>query len=694
MEKTVYSMCFMCSIRCPIKVTVKDGQVTFIEGNPKVAGIDGSLCPRGSAGISLLYDSQRVQSPMIRSGERGSGQWRKATWDEALDYIADKLKVIIQKHGAPSVALTERTNLSTHVSKTFLKAIGSPNHFTHDALCKGSVNTACRSLFGYTDAQMGIDYKNTKHIVMYGRNLFEAIAVKEVNSLMEAMAAGAKMTYIDPRVSITATKAQRYWMIRPGTDLALNYALMHVILKERLYDAEYVDKWVLGLNELQDFVQSCTPEWAEKETGIPAAEIVVLAREMSKDKPAVIFHYGYRGAHHANEIYMRRSILILNALMGSVEAKGGIFFKKGPGEVGGKPARKLTEQKFPAIKAPRADKVGTKDFPLPDPDHGVPQMLPQAILNEDPYPIKALLVYRFEPLMSMPDSNLTKKALDKLDLIVTIDINYSDIAWHSDVILPESIYLERTDCVQQANGQKPLMFLRRQAVPPRYDTRDWNVIAKQIAERIGIGEFFPYKDSEDLVRWQLEGTGFTLEDFDKSGFVAYTDKQILWDRKEGLKFKTPSKKIELKSALLENAGFPSFPPYEPVPIYTDNQFRLVTGRNALHTHVSTQNNAYLSELMPENMLWINSKRASTLGIKDGGLVKVASKNGSGQIKALVTDFIHPDSVFMLHGFGHQAQLAARSYNKGVSDAMLEENITDKVGGSPALHDTIVTVQAA
>ncbi|RPJ04353.1 MAG: molybdopterin oxidoreductase, partial [Deltaproteobacteria bacterium] len=196
------------------------------------------------------------------------------------------------------------------------------------------------------------------------------------------------------------------------------------------------------------------------------------------------------------------------------------------------------------------------------------------------------------------------------------------------------------------------------------------------------------------VRWQLEGTGFTLEDFDKSGFVAYTDKQILWDRKDGLKFKTPSKKIELKSSLLENAGFPSFPPYEAVPNYKDNQFRLITGRSALHTHVSTQNNAYLNELMPENVLWINSKRAAALSIKNGALVTVGSKNGSGQIKAFVTDFIHPDSVFMLHGFGHEAKLAARSYNKGVSDAMLEENITDMVGGSPALHDTIVTVQAA
>ncbi|MDZ7665696.1 MAG: molybdopterin-dependent oxidoreductase [Desulfotignum sp.] len=239
-------------------------------------------------------------------------------------------------------------------------------------------------------------------------------------------------------MNVTASKAHRYWMIRPGTDLALNYGLIHVILKERLYDAKFVDKWVHGLTDLRDFIKEFTPEWAETETGIPAGEIKTLAREMSREKPAVIFHYGYRCASHQNEIYMRRSILMLNALMGSVEAKGGIFFKKGPGAEGGKPARKLTEQEFPKIEVPRFDKAGTPDFPLPDPAHGVAQILPYAILNEDPYPIKALINFRLDPLMSIADTNNTKKALDKLDLIVTIDINYSDIAWYSDVILPES----------------------------------------------------------------------------------------------------------------------------------------------------------------------------------------------------------------------------------------------------------------
>jgi thiosulfate reductase / polysulfide reductase chain A len=694
MQQEIYSICFMCSIRCPIRCVVENDDVKWIEGNPHVTGIEGSLCPRGSAGIALLKDHERVQSPMIRTGPRGSGKWKRATWDEALDYVADKLKAIIKKHGGHSVVLGERTQLSTHVSKAFLRAIGSPNHFTHDAICKGSVNTACRSLFGYTDAQMGFDLGNAKHIVMYGHNILESIEVKPVNSIMKAIENGAKMTYIEPRVTVTATKAQRFWMIRPNTDLALNYALMHVIIKERLYDKKFVDRWVLGFQELQAFVQPYTPEWAEKETGIAANEIVAFAREVSKDKPHVLFHFGYRGSNQVEEIYVRRSIMILNSLMGSIEAKGGFFIKKGPGEVGGKAARKLTEQEFPKTNVPRFDKVGTPDFPLPDPNHGVGQMLPTAILEEDPYPLKALIAYRFEPLMSIPDSNRTREALDKLDLIVSIEINYSDIAWYSDVILPESIYLERTDCPRQANGLKPQIFLRKQVVTPRYDTRPGPIILKQLAERLGTAQYFPYNTVEDLVRWQLEGTGFSLEDFEKKGFVAYTNKQIFWDREDGIKFKTPSGKIELVSSLLENAGFESLPAYEHIASPPEDKFRLVVGRCALHTHISTQNNPYLNELVPENRLWINADRAADLGIKDGSLVEVTSNRGSGTIKAFVTDLIHPEAAFMLHGFGHHADMATRSFNKGVSDAVLQENVTDMVGGSPALHHTFVTVAPA
>ncbi|MDX9820017.1 MAG: molybdopterin-dependent oxidoreductase, partial [Desulfococcus multivorans] len=592
-----------------------------------------------------------------------------------------------------SVVWGERTQLSTHISKTFMRAIDSPNHFTHDALCKGSLNTACRSLLGYTDPEIGIDYANTKHLVLYGRNIFESMEVKPVRQFSKAMDKGARLTYVDPRATVTASKADRFWMIRPGTDLALNYALIRQIIQDKLYDADYVEKWVTGLDALAAFVEPYTPEWAAAETGISVPEILDFVDEISRQKPHVVFHFGYRCAGHENEIYLRRSILMLNALMGSIETPGGLFIKKGPDAVGAKPARKLTDQNLPKPSDIRFDKVGTPDFPLPDPAHGVGQMLPLAILQEDPYPIKAMFAYRFDPLMSIPDTHLTRKALDMLDLIVTIDINYSDIAWYSDVILPESMYLERLDSPQQANGLKPQIFLRQQAVGPRYDTRPGPEIIRMLAEAMGVSRYFPYETVEELVRWQLEPTGFALADFAKKGFVSYADKPLWWDRESGIKFKTPSGKIEFVSSLLENAGYPSFPAYQPPGTSrTPGAFRLVVGRCAQHTHVSTQNNLYLNELVSENPLWINRSAAEKIGIHHNQVVIVSSDRHQGEMKAKVTDFIRPECVFMLHGFGHQAAFARRSYNKGESDAAFMKNLSDPIGGSPAFHETFVQVR--
>jgi thiosulfate reductase/polysulfide reductase chain A len=691
MQKDVYSICFMCTVRCPIKVTVDDGTVKWIEGNPHQ--LNGALCAKGSAGTALLHDNERLRYPMIREGARGEGKWKRVSWDEALNYTAEKLTEVIEKYGPQSVVFGERQNLNTHISKTFMRAIGSPNHYSHDALCKGSVNTAFRSLTGYTDAQVNMDFGNTKHVVLYGRNFFESLQLKPIRALVGAMDKGAKLTYIDIRSTVTASHADRFWMIRPGTDLALNYGLIHVILKENLYDEGYVNKWVTGLSELRGFMEPYTPEWAEEETGIPADEIVAFAREVSKDKPQVIFNYGYRGASHVNEIYFRRSLVILNALMGSIECKGGLYFKKGPKDAGHGDIGKLVDQKdLPRAKAERFDGVGAKKLPICDPAHGVPSMLPHAILNEDPYPVKAAITNRFDPLLSIPDYNLTKRAFDKLDLIVTIDINFSETAWYSDVIMPESIYLERSDSLQMANSLKPTIFMRKQCVPPRYDTKPGWWILKALGERLGKGKYFPYESIEDIWNYQLKDMDVKIEDFDAKGFVTLTKNNILWDRKDGIKFKTPSGKIELVSSLLEENGFPSFPEYEPVQPPPEGAFRLTVGRCAVHTHVSTQNNPYLNELVPENLLWINREEAEKLGISDGQYVEVTSDQGFGKIKAFVTDFIHPEAIFLLHGFGRQVPATSRCYNKGASDTALQKNVTDEVGGSPGLHDTFVTVR--
>jgi thiosulfate reductase/polysulfide reductase chain A len=303
-----------------------------------------------------------------------------------------------------------------------------------------------------------------------------------------------------------------------------------------------------------------------------------------------------------------------------------------------------------------------------------------------------LISNRFEPLQSIADTTTTRKALDKLDLIVSIDINYSEIAWYADVVLPESLYLERADSIQVISGLKPQLFIRQQAVSPRYDTKPAWLILKELAKRLDIGHYFPYETAEDIWKFQLKDMGIQIEDFNSKGFLTLTDKQLLWDREKAIKFKTPSGKIELISSLMENAGLPSFVPYLPVPSPQEGHFRLMVGRCAAHTHVSTQNNLYLSELVPENELWINSSAASRLGIKDKGYVEVTSSVGVEKIKVKVTDFIHSEAVFMLHGFGKTVPAQTRCYLKGASDALVQENISDTVGGSPALDETLVRVR--
>jgi len=694
MKKTVYTLCFMCSVRCPIAVVVEDDQVVSIEGNPHVPAMKGGVCPKGAAAVGWVNDPQRVHGPMIRSGARGAGQWKTASWDAALDYTADRCRDIFEKYGSKSAVYCERVNLATDVSKTFMKAIGSPNYFSHDTVCKGSINTACRSLTGYTDAQINADWGNARHVILYGRNIFESMEVKAMNALLDAMRQGTKLTTVDPRVSITAAKSSRFMMIRPGTDLALNYALMHVIIKERhFYDVKYVDRWVEGFDRLCNFVKDFTPEWAEGETGIPAGDIVQLAKEINEAKPAVIFHYGYRGSSHPNEIYFRRSIMILNALMGSIEAKGGVFVKKGPKDVG-LPAgiRKFSDQQFPKMAdGRRFDGCGQDKFPIADTAHGVGAMFPSAVLNEDPYPLKVLFAFRYDPLFSLCDYQQTLRALEKLELIVSCDINFGGTTSRADVILPESFFLERSDPLQMAAGLKPAINRRIACIKPRFDTKPMWWILKQLAQRLGVGEYFPYETIEDIWKYQLADMGIQAEDFDKKGFVSLSDKPLLWNRENGIQFKTPSGKIEFVSSLMEKHGFASFPPYENIDTPQD-RFRLIVGRCAAHTNVMTQNNTYLNELVPENVLWINSNRAAALGIKDTDLVEIASSVGSGRLKAFVTNMIHPEAVFMLHGFGHQEPESRRSYRRGVADAMIQESIVDPVGGSPAFDHTLVTLK--
>ncbi len=212
-------------------------------------------------------------------------------------------------------------------------------------------------------------------------------------------------------------------MIRPGTDLALNYALIHTILKEGLEDKVYVRRWVKGMKELQGLCGALHPGVGGPRNRHPRRGHRRLCPGSGGGQAPGGLPLRLPGGHHPNEIYFRRSLIILNALMGSIETPGGLFFKKGMQAAGRGDLGKYVNQDLPKPSVPRFDGSGGAQFPIADAANGNPQMLAHAILNEDPYPIKALLVNRFEALGSIPDSDGVRRALDKLDLLVAIDVN-------------------------------------------------------------------------------------------------------------------------------------------------------------------------------------------------------------------------------------------------------------------------------
>jgi thiosulfate reductase / polysulfide reductase chain A len=687
---TVYSVCAMCTVRCPIEVEVQEGRIRHIWGNPHILG-GRYLCGRGAAGKVFQNDSERLQHPMIRVGQRGEGKWKKISWEEALDYIAERLRKIMDEYGGESIVLGDRGGGFADLQKAFVKALGSPNYFNHHATCSSSVHNAHNAIAGHRRNTVSYDYKNCKYTVLYGRNILEAIGTKEAKDFIDGLENGMRFTHVDPRWNYTAAKSDRFLMLKPGTDYAFNLALIHVILKNELYDTRFVERWVSGMKELRAFIEPFTPEWAEKETDIPAKEIVAVAHEASEARPSVIFNQGWMTARTSDDYYLRRSIYILNALMGSYEAKGGLLFNKGESAAGYMPVKMLTSL-LPKVDKKRFDGIGWKYRHLSE-DYGLAQVLPHAIANEDPYPIKAFICYRYDPLSSLPDPKAFAKHFDKLDLLLAIDVNYSAVSWYADVVLPEATYLERTDPVLVKKGPKPSLWLRRQATEFKYDSRPKWWIFKQLADRLGLGEYFPYNSIEELIEWQLQDTNIQLSDFDEKGYVPLTDKPIIWDRENGLKFMTPSGKIEFVSSLLEDNGIPSFPPYESPIEPPEGHFRLLTGKIAVHTQGTSLNNEYLNELQSENTLWINTDEAEKLGIKSGDLVEVSAGTVTETVAASVTDYIHPQAVYTLHGYGREIPLQTRAYKKGMRDNTLMEGLLQvSIGGNCPITECFVRIK--
>jgi anaerobic selenocysteine-containing dehydrogenase len=488
--KWIPSVCQLCPAECGLRVRVVGDVAVKIEGNHQNPSNQGRTCPKGQVGLHLLYNPDRVRTPLKRVGERGEGQWQAISWDEAIGAVASQL-VGLRTAGTPErlAFLYERpAGLLEESIAHFCRAMGTPNviDMRPDALSKAVLLTQ-----GW-DARPGYDLERTRHLLSFGYALLESaqpsVHLLSTYSFMRRGRPGdrAHIVQIEPRLSVTAIKADEWVPIKPGTEGVLALGLAWVILSEHLYDEAFVTEYCHGFEEWsQAVLQDYAPERVASLTGVDERTITRLAREFADTSPA------------ASQL----AIHSLNALVGSIDVPGGVMIQR-PVPLTPWPDVSMDGVTTQGLGQPRLD--GPERYPL---GHSVVHHLPEAILSSDPYPLEALLLYRANPIHELPDREAWQEALKQVPLIVSFDSFVEETSAYADYILPDHTFLERWIAAPlMPSLGYPVLAFGQPVVEPLYDTRALGDVLIQLAHQVGGAprESFPWSDYLGLLRFRLE----------------------------------------------------------------------------------------------------------------------------------------------------------------------------------------------
>ncbi|OGR10292.1 MAG: nitrate reductase [Deltaproteobacteria bacterium RIFOXYB12_FULL_58_9] len=695
-EKIIPTFCELCFWKCGVLAHVKDGRVTKLKGNPAHPLSLGKLCPRGVGGTGLLYDPDRLKTPLIRrQSKRGEQLFEEATWEEALDLMANKMGQVREKYGPEAIALFSHGFGGAWFSH-FFKAIGTPNISAPSyAQCRGPREVGYYLTYGQgCGSPENIDIENARCITLIGSHLGENMHNTQVQEFADAMANGAQLVVVDPRFSTAAGKA-RYWLpIKPGTDIALLLAWMHVIIIEKRYDIDYIDKHAAGFTELREHIADKTPEWAHVLTGIRPELIRETARFISSFKPASLIHPGRRTTWYGDDTQRARAMAILAALLGSWGRRGG-YLNTSKLDVPGFPYTTSYPEHRPQVDRPKPSL-----YPLAD-EVLASGVCDATIPGTSSYDIKAWVVYGTNLIQCLPNPRQTKKAIQELDFIASIDVLPSEICGWSDVVLPESTYLERCDEVWTPDYKVPFLAVRQPVVEPMYNSKPGWWIAKELAKRSGLEDYFPWKDSVEYAKFRVTAAGYDCDELQRTGVIVGQGAPTCEEEGLALSFSTDSGKIDLYSKPLAALGFDPLPQYTPPDEAPAGMFRLLFGRAPVHTFGRTVNNRFLSLITNDNEVWVNAKVARDLTgvgiLKTGDRVVLINQDGvrSEPIAAKVTERIRGDCVYMIHGYGHSAKGLRFARGRGASDSeLVTQYKVDPIMGGTGMNVNFVRIERA
>ncbi|MBI9058848.1 MAG: molybdopterin-dependent oxidoreductase [Labilibaculum sp.] len=683
--------CEVCFWKCAGWVHKdENGRIKKIIGNDDDPNCNGRFCPRGTGGVGMYFDEDRLKTPLLRVEKNGEQTYREASWDEAFDFIASKMNQIKKEHGPECTALFTHGSGGKYFGK-LLKGFGSNNIAAPSyAQCRGPREVAFLATYGQgINSPENTDIRDTKCLVLIGSHLGENMHNGQVQEMSDAIDKGATIITVDPRFSTAASKSKHWLPIKPSTDLALLLSWMNVIINEGLYDKEYLEKYAFGFEELKAHVQSYTPEWAYGVTTIKPQQIRETAREMANAAPAVIVHPGRHVTWYGDDTQRLRAVAILNALLGSWGRRGGYYNP----EKASVPHFKLPD--FPKPSKNWRDAMGGK-YELAD------LALASGVCDASiPSPemscaIKGWIVNGTNLINTLPDQRKTIAAIEALDLLVVVDTMPMEITGYADVVLPECTYMERYDSLRVSQGREPSIALRMPAVDPLYNSKPAYWMARELAKKLDLLQYFPFENIEDEIDWELKQVGSSLEEMQRIGVKRMTREfdDLYFGENEDVEFNTNTGKIELYSTALEEEGFDPMPKFTQHPEPEEGFYRLIYGRAPMHTFSRTANNPNLTDLMDENTVWINPKVAKEWDLTNDQYIYLENQDGvisDFQIKVRVTERIRFDSVYMVHGFGHTDKRMTRAFGKGVSDTQLITNVmVDPIMGGTGMRGNFVT----
>jgi anaerobic selenocysteine-containing dehydrogenase len=695
----ITSICGICPAGCGVQVYVADGEIQRqvpLRGHPQ-----GSVCPRGMAAPEIVYSPDRILYPQRRVGARGEGRFERITWDQAYDLIVDRFHEIIRRNGPEALAIyTGRGNFEFGLNETFapsgtvessanavLFPLGSPNSTGVGSLCYVSYGmVAARACFGDYLRNMYEDIENADLILIWGENPATDSPPLNLRRIKAAQRRGAQVIVIDHRRSESAQALRAEWIgVRPGTDGALALAVLQVLIAEGLYDRDFVINWTHGFDELREYVLDFTPERVEQITRVPATIIRSLARRIAASKGCAVLTY--TGLEYSNTgLQAIRALWIMQAVAGHLDVPGGKLFRM---------RERLQLNRLLTSPPAQPLPIGAREYPLyyevRNEAHAA--LLPRAILEGEPYPIRSLIISGASIITAWPDPDLWRRALSALDFLVIVNRFPTADAQYADLLLPATTLFE----IESYMIYDGWIQLRQRVIPPRGEARNDYLIFAELARRLGYGHLWPQSE-EAMIEYALSGTGITIEalrahpeglpfPIPEMHYRKYASGELRPDGKPG--FQTPSGKMEITSEWLRAYGYDALPVYiEPTegPIsnpHLAQRYPLVFNSGARTQNAFRSQHFNIPSLVarqPWPLVHMHMEDAQARGIQDGDDVYVVSPRGRAPFKASVSTDILPGVVEVSMGGG--GPLGPPAWQQANVNALTDFNNREGILGFP------------